>query len=128
MIVGVGLDVTELSRIQRLLRRYGDHFICRILSEREKSFLPAGETGRILFLAGRFAAKEAFSKALGTGFTKDIIMPDISVLPNTCGAPQICASGGAYRHLQALGAERIWVSITHGRDIAAASVVLERRE
>ena len=86
MIYGIGIDVVEPHRIARLLEKYGERFARRVLTARE---WPAYErTGkRVLFLANRFAAKEAFSKAMGTGFRYPVTLQCISVVQNRLGKP-----------------------------------------
>jgi holo-[acyl-carrier protein] synthase len=117
MIIGIGIDLIELSRIQDSMDR-NKRFAKRILTENEIQAceqLPTYKR-RIEYIAGRFAAKEAFSKATGTGIGR-LSFQDIEVLNGTNGAPFLNAKG--YEEF------RIFVSITHSRDYAAAQVVLE---
>lgn len=116
MIVGIGLDVTELDRIQQAYERR-QAFAERVLTERELLlFQQFTGTRKMEFLAGRYAAKEAFSKAYGTGIGK-LSFQDIEVLPGEKNKPEITHSpfeGNAF------------VSITHSGNIVAAQVILER--
>lgn len=117
MITGIGLDIVELDRIARLDER-SDKFRLRILSNRELALydkLPAHR--RIEFLAGRFAAKEAFAKARGTGIGKGCRFEQIEILPEPSGKPVLHFDGGK------VGG---FVSITHTRTVAAAQVILEK--
>lgn len=123
MILGVGLDVAELARIREAVDRFGDRFAARILADGESAELPAGDP--IPFLAARFAAKEAAAKALGTGFARGVTLRDISVRSLPSGAPELQLSGAALELARSMGVERTHVSLTHGRDVAAAVVILE---
>lgn len=127
MIVGTGVDIASLARMREGRERFGERFLSRVLSARERPLLPASPGSRAdAFLAGRWAAKEAFVKALGTGFSRGIAAPSISVLNDPSGAPRIQAGGAARDVLRELGVTRIHVSISHDRDHAVAMVVLER--
>ena len=124
MIYGIGIDVVEPHRIARLLEKYGERFARRVLTARE---WPAYEkTGkRVLFLANRFAAKEAFSKAMGTGFRYPVTLQCISVVQNRLGKPGLEFND----HLAALMSERQitghHVTISDEKTLACACVVLE---
>lgn len=122
MIIGIGLDVVELERFT------GDQFTrlaARILTKRERAQLVGGDVRQREYVAGRFAAKEALSKAAGTGIGRQVSWHDIEVLAEATGRPTITVSEEARTRL---GWEdvRIHVTITHSRTIAAAQVVLER--
>jgi len=123
MILGLGLDVAELDRIGENLDRHGDRFIARVLTEAEAATLP--ETGAAAYVAARFAAKEACAKALGTGFADGVTLKSIEVRSLPSGAPTLMLHGRARELAQAMGATRLHLSLTHGRDVAAAVVVLE---
>ncbi|MBF0780683.1 MULTISPECIES: holo-ACP synthase [unclassified Granulicatella] len=117
MIVGIGLDVIELDRIAQA-RKKSEKFAQRILTEREyQVYHELGEHRQIEFLAGRFAAKEAFSKAFGTGIGA-VSFHDIEVLPGTKNRPiMTCSKFSGH----------IFVSITHTQTVAAAQVILEEQ-
>ena len=123
MIIGTGLDLTELERIRSALARHGERFAERILTEAELALFPAGNP--VPFLAARFAAKEAAFKALGTGMSGGVTFHTVEVLRLDSGAPQLRLLGAARDRAEALGARRAHVSLTHGRDVAAAVVILE---
>ena len=122
MIVGLGLDVAELSRIERAWRRHGARFTGRILTPAETGAMPPHPAP---WLAARFAAKEAASKALGTGFSQGITFRDIEIHSLASGQPTLVLHGEALKKARSLGVERMHVSLTHGREVAAAVVVLE---
>jgi holo-[acyl-carrier protein] synthase len=125
MIVGLGLDVVELSRIARAHERFGEAFCRRILTPGEL----AARTGSdpVLALAGCFAAKEAAVKALGTGFRAGITFQCLEILPDLLGRPVLRLSGAAAARAREIGAESFHVSITHDRGMAAAVAVAEGR-
>jgi holo-[acyl-carrier protein] synthase len=116
MIKGIGIDIIELGRIKKSMKN--SRFLDRILTNKEKqSFvLLQNETRKVEFVAGRFAAKEAFSKAMGTGIGT-LSFLDISILNDENGAPFIEAAVTEKMN--------IFVSISHSREYAVAQVVLE---
>jgi len=115
MIVGIGLDIVEINRIKELLEKQSK-FPERILTAGEKNvFENLTGSRRAEFLAGRFAAKEAFSKALGTGIGRDLSFHDIEITHDEKGKPYIIRPLSKGVHL----------SITHSREYAAAQVVIE---
>mgnify|MGYP001179502631 CR=1 FL=1 len=117
MICGIGLDIIELDRIRKNILR-NNRFAERILTDKERNFFYAlqNENRRVEYAAGRFAAKEAFAKALGTGIGK-LSFQHIEVLSDKNGAPSLNAAG--------FEDYRIFISITHSREYAAAQVVIE---
>ena len=117
MIVGTGIDLIELERIQSILARQ-ERFYTRVLTPKEqKLYLTLPKHGQIEFLAGRFAAKEAFSKAMGTGIGKKVSFQDLEILPDTMNKP-------IAQSKQFTG--NIHLSITHSKQYAMAQVLLER--
>lgn len=123
MIRGIGLDLVELSRIRDSLERFGERFLARILTPAERAALPQGDA--VPHVAGLFAAKEAAVKALGTGFSKGIGFHSVELGSLPSGQPQLRLLDKALEQAQSLGASTVHVSLTHGRDTAAAVVVLE---
>ncbi|MBQ4133074.1 MAG: holo-ACP synthase [Desulfovibrionaceae bacterium] len=123
MIAGIGLDLVELERVEKIWRRHGEKFAKKILHAQE--LLLMEQENPVNFLAGRFAAKEAVVKALGTGFSNGIRFTDICVDRLESGQPLVRLEGEAVRRLEQLGAKRIFISITHSRHSAAAMAVLE---
>lgn len=122
MIVGLGLDVAELARIEQAWRRHGERFTRRILTEAEQAAMPPSP---IPWLAARFAAKEAASKALGTGFVGGVTFRDVEIRSLASGQPCLALHGAALDRARSLGVAHTHVSLTHGQDVAAAVVVLE---
>lgn len=126
-IIGIGTDLCEVERIAGILERQGDHFRNRICSDREQG-LAAARAEEALFYAGRFAAKEACAKALGTGITERVRWRHIEVLAGRDGDPVLHLAEGALRRARrsAGGREvRTHVSITYDGPFAMAFVVLE---
>jgi holo-[acyl-carrier-protein] synthase len=123
VILGLGLDVAELSRIRESLSRHGARFLARVLTGAEAANVP--QVNAEAYVAARFAAKEACAKALGTGFAQGVTMHSIEVRTLASGAPSLVLSGRALELAEAMGATRLHLSLTHGREVAAAVVVLE---
>ncbi len=123
MIVGLGLDVVELDRIAKAYARFGRRFTARILTPAEMRAMPSHPAP---YLAARFAAKEAAAKALGTGFSQGVTPHALEIVPDRLNRPTLALHGEALERAEKLGATHNWVSITHGRDTAAAVVILER--
>jgi holo-[acyl-carrier protein] synthase len=122
MIKGLGLDVTELDRIAKVYERHGGRFLDKILTPAEREALPKQA---VPYLAARFAAKEAGAKALGTGFRQGITYRHFQVEADSLGKPVLRLIGPALDRARTLGATRWHLSLTHGRDVAAAVVILE---
>jgi holo-[acyl-carrier protein] synthase len=122
VIVGLGIDTTELDRIEKALTRHGDRFTSRILHPNELAKLPKHP---VAYLAARFAAKEAAVKALGTGFTQGIQFQDIEINSESSGKPVLVLHNKAAEVADTLSATNYHVSLTHGRDTASAVVILE---
>jgi holo-[acyl-carrier protein] synthase len=112
-----GVDVIEIDRIEQALERWGGRFLNRIYTEREIAYC----RGRAQSLAGRFAAKEAASKALGVGIRR-LRWRDIEILPDRMGKPHLHLHGGASDAAQRQQLDRFEVSITHSRTDAIAIV------
>ena len=121
-IIGLGLDATDIPRIADTIARYGDRFLNRIFTEREVAYSMRRRQPAIHF-AGRFAAKEAILKALGTGWRGKIAWTDIEISNDAAGAPAVALSGECARIAARLGIERILLSITHTDHYAAASAI-----
>ncbi|MBQ8110789.1 MAG: holo-ACP synthase [Clostridia bacterium] len=126
MLLGIGLDLCEIERIRRAIEK--PRFLARVYTPAEQArILEASGPRRGEIAAGIFAAKEAVSKALGTGF--DGFFADaIEILPDESGRPVCALSGGAKARADAIcgaGRWRIWVSVTHESGMAAANAVLE---
>ncbi|MFN2266776.1 MAG: holo-ACP synthase [Desulfonatronovibrio sp.] len=123
MIIGLGLDLVEKDRIAGIYNRYGLKFAQKILTCQELEKLPDNPLD---YLTSRFAAKEAGVKALGTGFSQGITLNHLQILNNSQGKPELNFSGPARERSLEMGVDKIHLTISHGRDTAAAVVILER--
>jgi holo-[acyl-carrier protein] synthase len=121
-IIGLGLDITEIDRIAATLARYGDRFLHRIFTAGEIAYCQRRRTAVIHF-AGRFAAKEAAMKALGTGHTQGVLWRDVEVVRHG-GPPQLQFHGGATRRFSLMGAQSSLLTITHSDRLALAEVLI----
>ena len=121
----VGVDMIEIPRVARVLKRHPERFLRRVFTPEEVAFC----RGRVRELAARFAAKEAVMKALGTG-ARSVAWRDIEVLPDWRGKPLVYLTGGAERRAEVIGLDAIDVSLSHLDEFAIAVVVCtqERRE
>ena len=123
MIVNIGLDLVETDRIQKAWERFGLKFARKILTPDELKFLPEHP---VPFLAARFAGKEAGVKALGTGFSRGITFHSLRIHSDQAGKPGLTFTGPALHLATQLEISRIHLSLTHGRNTAAAVVILEK--
>ena len=132
MIVGIGSDLCNIERIQNSIDRFGDRFLNRVFTETERAKAASRPHTVAGTLAKRFAAKEAFSKAVGTGFKRGVFMKDIGVVNAPSGAPTIVATGGAAARLDALApaghALDIHLTMTDDHPWAQAFVILSARK
>ena len=124
MILGTGIDIVEVARMKRAYDRWGPRFAERILTEAERSAMLARNDGAT-YLASRFAAKEAFLKALGTGYAQGVSWYDMEVLRKKGERPCLHVSGRARELMKAMTAEKIHLSISHEKKFALAQVILE---
>ena len=125
MIVGIGVDIVDIERVERLLDRYKDRFVARVFTESEKQYAnrsvkPAER------LAGRFAVKEAVMKAFGTGKSHGILWKDVETVRGRMGKPEVKLHGNASKYLIKTGGNTIHVSISHDGGRAMAFVIVER--
>lgn len=123
MIVGIGTDIVEIARIQSNVRRWGEKFAAKILSINELNRYR--QRGGVAYLAKRFAAKEAVSKALGTGMRCGVGFTQIEVVGERGYPPKIVLSGAAAGHAQRLGVQASHLSMSDEREYAVAYVILE---
>jgi holo-[acyl-carrier protein] synthase len=121
-IIGLGLDATDIPRIAATLERYGQRFMRRVFTEGEIAYCLRRRTPAVHF-AGRFAAKEAAMKALGTGQSQDVLWRDVEVIRRG-GPPQLQFHGGAARRFAAMGGRSSLLTITHSETLALAEVLL----
>ena len=121
-IIGLGFDATDIPRIADALSRYGDRFMYRVFTDGEVDYCSRRRVPAMHF-AGRFAAKEAAMKALGTGHSHGVLWRDVEVVRRG-GPPQLQLHGGAERRLLAIGGRRSLVTITHTDTLAMAQVMI----
>jgi holo-[acyl-carrier protein] synthase len=124
MIVGLGIDVCSIERMRKALERHGDRFFARICSERERADLAGRDAATAL--SGRFAAKEAFAKALDGA--RGVAWHDVEVRRLESGRPVLELRGTASACVEKFGADTWHVSISHDAGVAVAVVVLEARD
>ncbi len=131
MIIGLGSDLCSIERIQASLDRFGERFARRCFTEVERAKAERRELTRAATYAKRFAAKEAFSKAVGTGFRRGVFMRDIGVVNLPSGAPTLHLTGGARDRLDALvppgHVPVVHLTMTDDHPWAQAFVVIEAR-
>ncbi len=122
MVKGIGIDIIEVSRIKGMMEKYGDKFFKRILTDNEINYCKSFPNSELHF-AGRFASKEAYSKSIGTGISKDFGWKDIEILNDSRGKPFINhTKETAYSHLH------FEISISHTKEYGCAVVVCEANE
>ena len=129
MIIGLGSDLCNIERIQRSLDRFGERFESRVFTDLERAKANRRPFTRAGTYAKRFAAKEAFSKAVGTGFRQGVFMKDIGVVNAPSGAPTLALTGGAKQRLDAIVpagyAAHIHLTLTDDHPWAQAFVIIE---
>jgi holo-[acyl-carrier protein] synthase len=124
MIIGIGMDLVEVGRVERLLERHPERGAKRLFSSSEREYcLGCGRPAESF--AARFAAKEAFFKALGTGWSGGAAWTEVEVLSSPSGAPLLRIGGVSRRLAVERGVERAHLSLTHTEGLAGACVVLE---
>ncbi len=124
MIVGIGVDLVEMQRVERLVVEYGERFAARVLTQREIDAY-RHSSRPIAYLASRFAAKEALSKALGTGLRHPVTLHAISVVSDEIGRPELRFHAELPAYLQRRGVGQAHLSLAHEHGMACAMVVLE---
>lgn len=129
MIIGLGSDLCNIERIQNSLDRFGERFEKRVFTEIERAKAARRPYTKAGTYAKRFAAKEAYSKAVGTGFRAGVFMKDIGVVNSKSGAPTLALSGGAKKRLDALtpaGYDSVvHLTLTDDHPWAQAFVIIE---
>ncbi|MBF0147864.1 MAG: holo-ACP synthase [Magnetococcales bacterium] len=124
MIVGIGTDIVKVERLASSVARFGTRFVKKILTVEEMAHCDRG-AGSIACLARRFAAKEAFAKALGTGMSQGVWFTDIQVAHSPSGRPELLFSGETQKKVARLGPLNIHLSISDEKEFAVAFVILE---
>ena len=121
-IVAHGIDLVDCPRIEEMVARHGERFIQRVFTTAEQAYAEANKN-KIEKLAGRFAAKEAILKLVGTGWRGKIAWTDIEIINNSSGQPEVTLDGEVEKIADKLGIKHISVSITHTANFAIASAV-----
>ncbi len=121
-IVAHGIDLVDCPRIEQMIERHGERFVKRVFTAAEQVYAKANKNG-IDKLAGRFAAKEAILKLMGTGWRGKIAWTDIEIANNPLGQPEVTLGGEVKKLAGKLGIKHISVSITHTANFAIASAV-----
>ena len=121
-IVAHGIDLVDFPRIEEMAKRHGERFLNRVFTATERAYAEANKNG-LEKLAGRFAAKEAILKLMGTGWRGKIAWTDIEIVNNPAGQPKVSLSGEVEKIAEKLGIKHISVSITHTANFAIASAV-----
>ena len=121
-IIGIGLDATDIPRIAATYAKYGDRFLRRVFTDGEIAYCTR-RRDPVPHLAGRFAAKEATMKALGTGHSRGVLWKDVEVVRHG-GPPQLRLHGGAARRATEMRVKKSLLTITHSESLALAQVIL----
>jgi holo-[acyl-carrier protein] synthase len=125
VIIAIGIDLAEISRLEEKLERKDTRFRDRVFSPTEIAYCE-GRASRFSSYAARFAAKEAAMKALGTGWGEGVGWQEIEVVNDEAGAPTLRLSGRALERFNELGASRAHLTLSHSRDMAIAQVIFEQ--
>jgi holo-[acyl-carrier protein] synthase len=121
-IIAHGIDLVDRPRIKQMVQRHGQRFLNRVYTTKEQQYAES-HRDKIEKLAGRFAAKEAVLKLMGTGWVGKIAWTDIEVVNNSAGQPEVAITGEVKRIAEKLGINQISVSITHTANFAIASAI-----
>ena len=125
-MLGLGTDIVDVARIEKLLHDKREEFLARVFTPTEIEYC-RGKARPSVHFAARFAAKEAFMKAIGTGWAKGVGFSQIGVCNNEDGKPALEISGEAKAVLDGLGPSFLWLSMSHTREYATATVIIERQ-
>jgi holo-[acyl-carrier protein] synthase len=125
VIEGVGTDLVEVARMEQAVRRHGDRFLQRVFTPSEREYCRS-QHHAFQSYAARFAAKEAFLKALGTGLRDGISWQDMDIVRDGAGRPELILAGRALELATGRGITRVFVSLSHTADHGMAVVILER--
>jgi len=127
VIVGIGIDVAEVKRIRAVIESQGERFLRRVFTQDEVAYCEQFKNKYERY-AGRFAAKEAAMKALGTGWSRGVRWVDVEVVRQRGGRPTVSLKGEAKKIADGLGVKNIVLSITHTVEQAIAQVIFESQE
>jgi holo-[acyl-carrier protein] synthase len=126
MIVGIGTDMIEISRIEQSIEQFGERFLDRVFTPGEIAYCRQKKKHSAESFAARFAAKEAAAKALGTGISRGVSWKEIEVQRQPGGPPTLHLSGRAGEIAEQLGISHLSLSLTHSRDMALAVAIAEK--
>jgi holo-[acyl-carrier protein] synthase len=128
MIYGIGIDLIEIHRIKGELEKFGDRFCGSIFTEDEVEYCKKGSNIDVQAqcFAGRFSAKEAFFKSIGTGLRNKFSWKDVEIMNDELGKPSFRLRNKAREFIEAIGVSNIQLSISHSRENAVAVVILEK--
>ncbi|MDX2117279.1 MAG: holo-ACP synthase [Planctomycetota bacterium] len=121
-IIGHGIDITPIERIAEMIERHGDHFLARVYTSLERDAARDKKRNTEHF-AARFAAKEAALKSIGTGWRDGIAWTDVEVVNEPSGRPTLRVHGEAARIASGMGITQWWISLSHTKEHAIASVI-----
>jgi holo-[acyl-carrier protein] synthase len=124
MILGTGVDLAEVRRVREAVERYGERFVNRIFTDAEIAYVER-KANKYERYAGRFAAKEAGMKAIGTGWKHGVRWQDFEVANLPSGRPTLRLHGVAAQIAEKMGVKSVWLSITHTAETGMAQVILE---
>jgi holo-[acyl-carrier protein] synthase len=125
MVLGLGTDMIEISRVEASIRQFGQRFLDRVYTPGEIAYCQRKKKHAAESFAARFAAKEAGAKALGTGISRGISWKELEVRREPSGKPSLHLTGRARERADDLGITNLTLSLTHNRDVAFAVVVAE---
>ncbi len=126
-VLGIGIDLVENARIQHSIERFGERFLHRVFTAGEIAYCQSMKFPERHF-AARFAAKEALSKAFGTGIGKSMSWRDLDVQKKESGEPFVVLGGGAKQMAEARGVAKVWISLSHTEESGMATIILEARD
>jgi holo-[acyl-carrier protein] synthase len=126
-VLGIGIDVVDCDRIENSIERFGDRFLQRVFTAGEIAYSKSMKFPARHF-AARFAAKEALSKAFGTGIGRSMGWRDLDVQKKESGEPFVVLGGGAEKMANERGVGKIWISLSHTDHVGMATIVLEAKE
>ncbi|MCC6682414.1 MAG: holo-ACP synthase [Phycisphaeraceae bacterium] len=122
-IIGHGIDLVDSARVRQMLEEHGRRFLDRCYTAAEQAYADRNNPRRVEHLAGRFAAKEAVFKVLGTGWSGGIHWTDVEVLREPSGQPSVLLHGEAARKAEQLGISEWWISLSHIQTHSVASAI-----
>lgn len=122
IIVGTGIDIVEIARIERMIEQHGDRFLARVFTDEERAYCSRLRVPGPCY-AARFAAKEAVSKAFGTGIGLDVAWLDLTVERDHAGKPSIRLENAAAATAKRLGIDRVMLSLSHAEHYAVAQAI-----